>query len=126
MQQTKYLKLWKEVAERMHKIILIISRPLPEHSIFVKTKVECSIATTFTKTARANITSCDKPFESSPKKSKEEHERGSDEPKDGNYQSTDCFFRASALPREQPSTNSREKNTDFGELAEKLQLLLKI
>ena len=47
-----------------------------------------SIATTFTKTARANITSCDKPFESSPKKSKEEHERGSDEPKDGNYQST--------------------------------------
>ena len=25
-----------------------------------------------------------------------------------------------ALPREQPSTNSREKNTDFGELAQKL------
>ena len=50
-----------------------------------KTKIECSIATTFTKTARVNITSCEKPFESSPKKgkyNKEEHERGSDEPKD--------------------------------------------
>ena len=47
-----------------------------------KTRIECSIATTFTKTARVNITSCDKPFESSPKKGKEEHERGSDEPKD--------------------------------------------
>ena len=52
------------------------------------TKIERSIATTFTKTVRVNITSCNKPFESSPKKRKEEHERGSDEPKGGNHQPT--------------------------------------
>ena len=52
------------------------------------TKIERSIATTFTKTVRVNITSCNKPFESSPKKLKEEHERGSDEPKGGNRQPT--------------------------------------
>ena len=128
MQQTKYLQLWKEVAEHMHKIILIILHMFSATSwtLNLRFKIECSIATSFTKRARVNITSCSKPFESSPKKSKEEHERGSEEPKDGNYQSTDCFFRESALPREQPSTNSREKNTDFGELAQKLQSLLKI
>ena len=52
------------------------------------TKIERSIATTFTKTVRVNITSCNKPFESSPKKLKEEHERRSDEPKGGNRQPT--------------------------------------
>ena len=92
MQQTKYLQLWKEVAEHMHKIILIILHMFSATSwtLNLRFKIECSIATSFTKTARVNITSCDKPFESSPKKSKEEHahERGSDEPKDGNYQST--------------------------------------
>ena len=49
------------------------------------TKIERSIATTFTKKS-VNITSCNKSFESSPKKSKEENERGSNKPKDGNCQ----------------------------------------
>ena len=42
-----------------------------------------------TKSAGVNITSCDADtFESSSKESKEEHEIGSDEPKDGHCQST--------------------------------------
>ena len=52
-------------------------------------KTERLIATTVTKSAGVNITSCNtETFESSLKKSKEEHEIGSDEPKDGHCQST--------------------------------------
>ena len=52
-------------------------------------KIERLIPTTVTKSAGVNITSCDtETFEPSSKESKEEHEIGSDEPKDGLCQST--------------------------------------
>ena len=51
--------------------------------------IERLIPTMVTKSAGVNITSCDADtFESSSKESKEEHEIGSDEPKDGHCQST--------------------------------------
>lgn len=98
------------------------------------------------KTARVNVTSCDKPFESSPKKSKEEYEleerdwRGSEEPKDERCQPTTVSseHRLSLankcqlvdLDDEKRSFNSwtnwSEKPADFGELAQKWQLLFKI
>ena len=52
-------------------------------------KIERLIPTTVTKSAGVNITSCDtETFEPSSKEGKEEHEIGSDEPKDGLCQST--------------------------------------
>ena len=56
MQQTKHLQLWKEVAEHMHKIILIILHMFSATSwtLNLRLKIECSIATSFTKTARVN------------------------------------------------------------------------
>ena len=52
-------------------------------------KIEPLIPTTVTKSTGVNITSCDtETFESSSKESKEEHDIGSDEPKDGHCQST--------------------------------------
>ena len=52
-------------------------------------KIERLIPTMVTKSAGVNITSCDtETFESSLEKIKEEHEIGSDEPKDGHCQST--------------------------------------
>ena len=52
-------------------------------------KIERLIPTTVTKSPGVNITSCDtETFEPSSKESKEEHEIGSDEPKDGLCQST--------------------------------------
>ena len=52
-------------------------------------KIERLIPTTVTKSAGVNITSCDtETFQPSSKEGKEEHEIGSDEPKDGLCQST--------------------------------------
>ena len=67
---------------KMHLSSLLISL----HFLCLASSPHCYH--TFTKTVRVNITSRNKPFESSPKKRKEEHERGSDEPKGGNRQPT--------------------------------------
>ena len=68
-------------------------------------KIEPLIPTTVTKSAGVNITSCDtETFKSSSKESKEEHEIGSDEPKDGHCQST----TVSSEHRFPLANNSRE------------------
>ena len=89
-----------------------------------------------------NITSCNKSFESSPKKSKEEHERGSNKPKDENCQpitlssehplslANNCQLvdpdgKKEVLTRKRIGVKKKQK-TDFGELARKLQRLYKI
>ena len=62
-----------------------------------------------------------------PKKSKEEHERGSDEPKDEmEITSRPLFFPSIGSPSRTTVNELHGKNTDFDELAQKLQLLLKI
>ena len=57
---------------------------------------------------------------------KEEHERGSDEPKDGNYRPTTVSSEHQLSLANNRQLTRGKKNTDFGELAQKLQLLPKI
>jgi len=72
-------------------------------------KIEPLIPTTVTKSTGVNITSCDtETFEFSPKESKEEHEIGSDEPKDGHCQPTTV-----SSEHRFPLANNSRKLVDF-------------